>query len=68
MIDQYGTDAFRFTFAMLAAQGRDILLSEERIEGSRNFVNKIWNAARLTVSLLENVTFSPEAAAIRLSP
>ena len=62
MIDQYGTDAFRFTFAMLAAQGRDILLSEERIEGSRNFVNKIWNAARLTVSLLENVTFSPEAA------
>ena len=44
MMDKYGTDAFRFTFAMLAAQGRDILLSEERIEGSRNFVNKIWNA------------------------
>ncbi|MGD0230179.1 MAG: valine--tRNA ligase [Syntrophorhabdales bacterium] len=62
MIDKYGTDAFRFTFAMLAAQGRDILLSEERIEGSRNFVNKIWNAARLTVSLLENATFSPGAA------
>ena len=60
MIDKYGTDAFRFTFAMLAAQGRDVLLSEERIEGSRNFVNKIWNAARLTVSLLENATFSPE--------
>ena len=34
MIDKYGTDAFRFTFAMLAAQGRDILLSEERIEGN----------------------------------
>jgi valyl-tRNA synthetase len=59
MIDRYGTDAFRFTFAMLAAQGRDVLLSEERIEGSRNFVNKVWNAARLTVSLLENATFSP---------
>lgn len=53
MIDKYGTDAFRFTFAMLAAQGRDVLLSEERIEGSRNFVNKIWNASRLTETLLE---------------
>jgi valyl-tRNA synthetase len=55
MIDQYGTDAFRFSLTMLAAQGRDILLSEERIEGVRNFVNKIWNASRLTLSLLENV-------------
>ncbi len=54
MIDKYGADAFRFTFAMLAAQGRDVLLSEERIEGTRNFVNKIWNAARLTISLLES--------------
>ena len=53
MIDKYGTDAFRFTFAMLAAQGRDVLLSEERIEGTRNFVNKIWNAARLTQALLD---------------
>jgi valyl-tRNA synthetase len=53
MIDKYGTDAFRFTFAMLAAQGRDVLLSEERIEGTRNFVNKIWNAARLTQTLLD---------------
>ncbi len=68
MIDQYGTDAFRFTFAMLAAQGRDILLSEERIEGSRNFVNKVWNAARLTVSLLEDKTFSPEAAPSEFLP
>ncbi|OPY67740.1 MAG: Valine--tRNA ligase [Syntrophorhabdaceae bacterium PtaU1.Bin034] len=59
MIDKYGTDAFRFTFAMLAAQGRDVLLSEERIEGTRNFVNKIWNASRLTATLLENVTFEP---------
>ena len=54
IIDSYGTDSFRFTFAMLAAQGRDVLLSEERIEGNRNFVNKIWNAARLTMSLMEN--------------
>ncbi|MCX8021990.1 MAG: valine--tRNA ligase [Syntrophorhabdaceae bacterium] len=53
MIEEYGTDAFRFSLTMLAAQGRDILLSEERIEGVRNFVNKIWNASRLTLSLLE---------------
>ncbi len=55
VMDQYGTDAFRFTLAMLAAQGRDVLLSEERIEGGRNFVNKIWNASRLTFALLENI-------------
>ncbi|MCU0578895.1 MAG: valine--tRNA ligase [Desulfobacterota bacterium] len=46
VMDRYGTDAFRFTLAALAVQGRDIKLSEERIEGYRHFVNKIWNAAR----------------------
>ena len=46
MMDKFGTDAFRFTLAAFAAQGRDILLSEDRIEGYRNFANKIWNAAR----------------------
>jgi len=54
VIDQYGTDAFRFSLAMLAAQGRDILLSEERIEGVRNFVNKIWNASKLSLSFIGN--------------
>ena len=49
MIDRYGTDAFRFTLAAFAAQGRDIKLSEERIEGYRNFVNKIWNASRFAL-------------------
>ncbi len=46
IIDRYGADSFRFTLASLAAQGRDIKLSEDRIEGYRNFVNKIWNASR----------------------
>lgn len=46
LIDEYGTDALRFTLTALAAQGRDIKLSGGRIEGYRNFVTKIWNAAR----------------------
>lgn len=58
VIDQFGTDAFRFTLAAFAAQGRDIKLSEERISGYRNFCNKIWNAARFTMMNLEG--FAPD--------
>lgn len=53
VIEQFGTDAFRFTLAALAAQGRDVKLSEERILGYRHFVNKIWNSARLVFMNLE---------------
>lgn len=53
IIDEYGTDAFRFTLAAFAAQGRDIRLAEDRIEGYRNFVNKIWNASRFALMNLE---------------
>ncbi len=49
LMDQYGTDSLRFTMAAFAAQGRDIRLSEERIEGYRHFINKIWNAARFAM-------------------
>ena len=52
VIEVYGTDALRFTLASIAVPGRDINLAEERIEGSRNFVNKVWNAARLVISNL----------------
>ncbi len=54
VLDSFGTDSFRFTLAILAAQGRDIRLSEERIAGYRNFMNKIWNAARFTLMNLKD--------------
>ncbi|MCX5804963.1 MAG: valine--tRNA ligase [Proteobacteria bacterium] len=60
VIDEYGTDAFRFSLAMLAAQGRDILLSEERIEGVRNFANKVWNASRFALTFLEDMPATSE--------
>lgn len=46
LIEKFGGDALRFTLASLAAPGRDIKLSEARVEGSRNFATKLWNAAR----------------------
>ena len=54
VLDSFGTDSFRFTLSVLAAQGRDIRLSEERIAGYRNFMNKIWNAARFSLMNLKD--------------
>ncbi|MCS6296911.1 MAG: valine--tRNA ligase [Nitrospira sp.] len=61
VMEQYGTDALRFTLAAMASPGRDVKLAEERIEGYRNFTNKIWNAARFLLMHLdgERVDVSP---------
>ncbi len=59
VIDKFGTDSFRFTLAAMAAQGRDIRLAEDRIEGYRHFVNKLWNAARFVLMNLDD--YSPSA-------
>jgi len=53
IIEKYGADAFRFTLAAFAAQGRDVKLSEERIIGYRNFANKIWNVSRFSLMNME---------------
>jgi valyl-tRNA synthetase len=53
VMDAYGTDALRFTFAQLAVQGRDIILSDDRLGASRAFGNKIWNAARFLMMNLD---------------
>ncbi|MFH1091229.1 MAG: valine--tRNA ligase, partial [Pseudomonadota bacterium] len=63
VMDRYGTDAFRFTLTALAIQGRDIRLSDERIEGYAKFINKLWNAARFALMNLEDFEPPPAGAA-----
>ncbi|MBI2322036.1 MAG: class I tRNA ligase family protein [Chloroflexi bacterium] len=53
VIERYGADALRFTIATGSSPGNDMKLSQERIEGSRNFANKLWNAARFVWLELE---------------
>lgn len=60
LIDRHGADALRFTLMAQIATGRDLKFSETRLEGYRNFMNKIWNASRFALAALEDFEVPPE--------
>ncbi len=57
--ERYGADSLRFTMASSTTKGRGMKLSERKIEDSRNFLNKLWNAARFVVMNLDEKKYSP---------
>ncbi|MBQ8766728.1 MAG: valine--tRNA ligase [Clostridia bacterium] len=59
IIDQYGADALRFTLATGNSPGNDMRFSDEKVEASRNFANKIWNAARFIIMNLDENEYAP---------
>ena len=73
MVERYSADALRFTLAVLAVQGRDIRLSQDKLEQSRNFTNKLYNASRYlqmntpTFDDLETITVETELGRYMLS-
>jgi valyl-tRNA synthetase len=69
LVDKYGADALRFTLVAMEAQGRDIKLSESRVEGYRNFATKLWNVARFceTNECLPSPSYVPAACSMTLN-
>ena len=66
IIDKYGADALRFNYLAHLFSGKDFKFSEQRIEGYRNFMNKIWNAARFALTHLED--FQTPAEGVKALP
>jgi valyl-tRNA synthetase len=54
IINKYGADSLRYTLASLTTPGKNLLLGQEKIEGARNFANKLWNAAKFLICCMDN--------------
>jgi valyl-tRNA synthetase len=71
IINEYGTDALRFSLISITAQGQDVYLAKERFEQGRNFCNKVWNASRFVLMNLDTHEVErmlPKLAEEKLSP
>jgi len=68
VMEELGTDALRFTLLVGGSPGKDMNLSLQKVESNRNFANKLWNAARLVLTLLEQAPAGPEIDSVDWTP